>query len=81
MKVTLTTTLQIGSCFCEFGSFGVNDIMEEHNELTVSLNKVRKITLFMSFDELFLFDVSTFGMIHVVRPKSVFVMFDKGLLK
>jgi hypothetical protein len=74
-------TFQLGSCFCELGSFGVDGIMEEHNELTVSLDKVRKITLFMSFDKLFLFDVSAFGMVHVVQPKVSFLMLHEGLLK
>ncbi len=54
--------------------------MAEQNELTVALDKVRKITLFMSFDEIFLFAVSAFGMVHVVRTKSVFAMLDEGLL-
>jgi hypothetical protein len=31
-------TLELGSCFGEVGSFGVDDIMEEHNELTVGLH-------------------------------------------
>jgi hypothetical protein len=56
--------------------------MEEHNELTVTLDKVREITLFMSFDEIFLFLVSAFGMVHLVRPKSVFAIgnaIDSGM--
>ena len=59
-------TLQLGSCFGELGSFGVDGIMEEHNELTVALDKVRKITLFMGVGKLVLVFVSTFGMVHVV---------------
>jgi hypothetical protein len=55
--------------------------MEEHNELTVVLDKVREITLFMGFGKIFHFTASTFGMVHVVRPKRVFVMLDEGLLK
>jgi hypothetical protein len=64
-------TLQLGSSFCELGSFGVNGIMKEHNELMVALDKVREITLFMVFNEISLVVVSTFGIVHVVRPKSV----------
>ena len=59
-------TLQLGSCFGELGSFGVDGIMEKHNELTVGLDKVRKITLFMGLGKLVLVFVSTFGMVHVV---------------
>ena len=59
-------TLQFGSGFCELGSFGVDGIMEKHNELTVGLDKVRKITLFMGLGKLVLVFVSTFGMVHVV---------------
>ena len=74
-------TLQLGSSFCELGSFGVDGIMKEHNELTIALDKVCEITLFMGFDKSFLVGVSAFGMVHVVRPKSVFAMLDEGLLK
>ena len=74
-------TLQLGSSFCELGSFGVDDIMKEHNELTIALDKVCEITLFMGFDKIFLVGVSAFGMVHVVRPKRVFAMFDEGLFK
>ena len=74
-------TLQLGSSFCELGSFGVDSIMKEHNELTIALDKVREITLFMDFDKIFLVGVSAFGMVHVVRPKRVFAMLDEGLLK
>ena len=74
-------TLKLGSSFCELGSFGVDGIMKEYNELTIVLDKVREITLFMDFDKIFLVGVSSFGMVHVVRPKSVFAMLDKGLLK
>ena len=70
-----------GSCFGELGSFGVDGIMEKHNELTVSLDEVRKITLFMGFGKIFHFTVSSFGMVHVVRPKRVFAMLDEGFLK
>ena len=76
---TIKQTLQFGSCFCEFGSFGVDGIMEDHNELTVALDEVHDIRLFMSFDEIFLVVVSAFGMVHVVRPKSVFPMLDESL--
>jgi hypothetical protein len=55
--------------------------MKEHHELTIALDKVREITLFMGFDKIFLVGVSAFGMVHVIRPKSVFVMLDEGLLK
>jgi hypothetical protein len=55
--------------------------MEEYNELTVDLDTVREITLFMTFDKIFLFVVSTFDMVHVVRPKRVFAILDEGLLK
>jgi hypothetical protein len=54
-------TLQLG-CLGELGSFGVDGIMEEHNELTVSLEEVRKITLFMDFGKIFLFTVTVFSM-------------------
>jgi hypothetical protein len=74
-------TLQLGSRFCEFGSFGVDDIMKEHNELTITLDKVREIVLTMSFDKIFRVDVSAFGMVHVIRPKSVFTILDESLLK
>jgi hypothetical protein len=73
-------TLKLGSSFCELGSFGVDGIMEEHNELTIALDNVREITLCMGFDKIFLVGESTFGMVHVVRPKSVFAMLDEGLL-
>jgi hypothetical protein len=53
-------TLQLGSCFGELGSFGVDNIMEKYNELTVGLDKVRKITLFMDFGKIVLVFVSTF---------------------
>ena len=46
-QVTIEQTLQFGSSFCELGSFGVDGIMKEHNELTVALDKVREITLFV----------------------------------
>jgi hypothetical protein len=72
--------LQLGSFFGELGSFGVDGIIEEHNELTISLDEVHRITLFMGFGKIFLFVVSAFGMVHVVRPKRVFAMIDKGLL-
>jgi hypothetical protein len=55
--------------------------MKEHNELTVALDKVREITLFVGFNEIFLVVVSTFDMVHVVRPKSVFAMLDEGMHK
>ena len=74
-------TFQLGSSFCKLGSFGVDGIMEEHHELTVALDKVREITLFMSLDELCLVAVSSCGMVHVVRPKSVVAMLKEGLLK
>jgi hypothetical protein len=48
---------------------------------TVNLDEVRKITLFMGFGKSFLFTVSAFGMVHVVRPKRVFAILDEGLLK
>jgi hypothetical protein len=51
-------TLQLGSCFGELGSFGVDGIMEEHIDLTVILDEVRKITLFMVFGKIFRFTVS-----------------------
>ena len=63
---TIEQTLQLGSCFCELGSFGVDGIMKEDNELTVALDKVREITLFMIFDEIFLVGVSSFGVVHVL---------------
>ena len=44
-------TLQLGSCFGELGSFGVDGIMKEQNELTIALDKVRQIALAMSFDK------------------------------
>jgi hypothetical protein len=74
-------TLQFGSSFCELRSFGVDGIMKEHNEQTVALDKVREITLFMDFNEIFLVVVSTFGMVYVVQPKSVFAKLDEDLLK
>ena len=57
--------------------------MEEHNELTVTvvLKKVHEIILFMGLDEVCLVVVSTFVMVHIVRPKSVFVMLNEDLLK
>jgi hypothetical protein len=73
-------TLQIGSCFGALRSFGVDGIIEEHNELTISLDEVHKITLFMDFGKIFRFVVSAFGMVHVIRPKRVFAMFDKVFL-
>ncbi len=54
--------------------------MEEHNELTVVLDKVREVTLFMSFGKIFRLVVSAFGMVHVVRPKRVFAILDECLL-
>jgi hypothetical protein len=74
-------TLQLGICFGELGSFGVDDIMEEHYELTVVLDKVREVTLFMSFGKIFHSVVSSFDMVHVVRPKRVFAILDWDLLK
>ena len=74
-------TLQLGSSFCILVFFGVDGIMEEHNELTVDLDKVHEITLFMSLDDLCLIVVSSFDMVLVVRPKSVFAMVNEGLLK
>ncbi len=55
--------------------------MEEHNELKVILDEGRKITMFMGFGKIFHFTVSSIGMVHVVRPKRVFVMLDEDLLK
>ena len=55
--------------------------MKEHNELTIALDKVREIVLPMSFDKIFRVGVSAFGMVHVIRPKSVFTILDEDLLK
>ena len=55
--------------------------MKEQNELTITLDKVREITLAMGFDKIFRGGISAFGMFHVIRPKSVFTMLDEGLLK
>jgi hypothetical protein len=55
---TIEQTLLLGSCFGELGSFWVDGIMEKHNELTVGLDKVRKITLFIGFGKLVLVFVS-----------------------
>jgi hypothetical protein len=55
--------------------------MEEHNELTVILDEVRKITMFMGFGKIFHFTVSSIDIVHVVRPKRVFVMLNEDLLK
>jgi hypothetical protein len=74
-------TLQFGSGFCELGSFGVDGIMKEQNELMIALDKVREITLVMDFEKIFRGGISTFGMFHVIRPKSVFTMLDEGFLR
>jgi hypothetical protein len=60
-------TLQLGSSFGELGSFGVDGIMKEHNELTIALDKVCEIALAMGFDKIFRGSVSAFGMFHVIR--------------
>ncbi len=41
---TIEQTLQLCSSFCEFGSFGVDGNIKEHNEPTVALDKVHDIT-------------------------------------
>jgi hypothetical protein len=79
--VSYEQILQLGICFGELGSFGVDDIMEEHYELTVGLDKVREVTLLKSFGKIFLSVVSSLDMVHVVRPKGVFAILDWDLIK